>query len=795
MPYVEGESLRDKLNRERQLPIDEAIRITTEVAHALDYAHRHDVIHRDIKPENVLLQDGRPLVADFGIALAVSAAGGTRITETGLAVGTPVYMSPEQASGDRELDRRSDIYSLGCIVYEMLAGEPPFTGPSAQAIMARHSMDPVPSLRTVRGTVPETAEQAITRALAKAPADRFATTVQFVEALATPSGGVVLAQPAAVQSRTRHIAVITAALVLASVGAAVLLSTGASDEIKVGRTRQLTFASGLELDPAISPDGKMIAYSAGLATEMHIYVRQISGGRSIALAEGLAGHHRWPQWSPDGAQIAFQAGVTFYGGTIDLSGGSVYAVPTLGGAPKKMVDPSPGAAVLSLVWSPEGQQVAYVEGEAIYVRPVGGGEPREITPAYRPHSLSWSPDGSWIAYVSGSPLFVLGTVGLGDVDPSTLWVVPATGGDPVQITDDEYQNVSPQWTPDGRRLFFVSSRGGSRDIYQIALSGSGISSGMPMRLTTGLNAHTISLSADGRQLASSVFTVKANIWSIQLSESAPVSIGEAERVTDEIQKIEAVSITRDGKWLAFDSDREANHDIYRMLTGGGEPERLTADPSDDYAPSWSPDGREIAFYSFRSGNRDIYVMSADGRSPRRLTIHSAQERYPDWSADGSRLVFQSDRTGREELYVIARGSGSEWSAPEQLTLTGGYHSRWSPDGGLIAYFLADGLAVISPDGGDPRILVETRDRAGRPVPRFPAWSPDSRTVYYWDYDEKERPGLWSVPISGGLPSLRLRFDDPLKQVPLDVFATDGQRVFFVINEYEADIWMIELLQN
>jgi tetratricopeptide (TPR) repeat protein len=183
MPLVEGETLRDRITRETQLPLDDALQITREVADALAYAHSRDVVHRDIKPENILLESGHAVVADFGIARAITAAGGEKLTETGLAIGTPSYMSPEQASGEQRLDGRSDVYSLGCVLYEMLAGEPPYTGPTAQAIIARRMTDPVPPLRTVRETVPKSVEQAIIRALARVPADRFATAGQFVEAL------------------------------------------------------------------------------------------------------------------------------------------------------------------------------------------------------------------------------------------------------------------------------------------------------------------------------------------------------------------------------------------------------------------------------------------------------------------------------------------------------------------------------------------------------------------------------------------------------------------------------------
>src|SRR5881296_1203411 len=187
LPYVRGESLRNKLTREQQLSIEETVRIATQVASALDYAHRQGVIHRDIKPENILLHEGEAVVADFGIALALEEAGAERLTHSGLSLGTPQYMSPEQGSGSGELDGRCDIYSLGCVLYEMLAGHAPFAGGTAQETLARHALEPVPSVRAARSAVPEAVERAITKALAKQPADRFATATQFAMALAAPA--------------------------------------------------------------------------------------------------------------------------------------------------------------------------------------------------------------------------------------------------------------------------------------------------------------------------------------------------------------------------------------------------------------------------------------------------------------------------------------------------------------------------------------------------------------------------------------------------------------------------------
>jgi len=219
MPYVEGESLRQRLDRETQLPLDDALAITRQVASALAYAHSHDVVHRDIKPENILIESGEAVVADFGIARAITAAGGDKLTQTGMAIGTPLYMSPEQAGGGA-IDGRSDLYSLACVLYEMLAGHPPFLGGTAQAILARHALDPVPPLRTARRTVSGAVEQALDRALAKSPADRYTTALKFAEALGGSGRSGV--PPASGRSR-RLSAALGVGLALAVLGAGLAL--------------------------------------------------------------------------------------------------------------------------------------------------------------------------------------------------------------------------------------------------------------------------------------------------------------------------------------------------------------------------------------------------------------------------------------------------------------------------------------------------------------------------------------------------------------------------------------------
>ncbi|PYO80352.1 MAG: serine/threonine protein kinase [Gemmatimonadetes bacterium] len=257
MPYVEGESLRDRLTREGPMPLGDALAIATETADALGHAHAHDVVHRDVKPENILLSGGHALVADFGIARAISAAGGDQLTETGMLIGTPAYMSPEQATAQRAVDGRADIYALGCVLYEMLAGAPPFSGPSTQAVLARHALDPVPPLRTVRPELPQRLERTVLRALAKTPADRFSTAAELRAALlsadappARPRALIgVLALVVTLVAGAVYLALRRPASVAPPRSVAVLpfqnLSTDPSDEyFSTGMSEELTTALG-----------------------------------------------------------------------------------------------------------------------------------------------------------------------------------------------------------------------------------------------------------------------------------------------------------------------------------------------------------------------------------------------------------------------------------------------------------------------------------------------------------------------------------------------------------------------
>src|SRR5262245_42657897 len=654
MPFVEGESLRDRLSREKQLPVSDAVRIATEVASALDYAHRHGVIHRDIKPENILLHDGSALVADFGIALAASKAGGTRITETGMSVGTPHYMSPEQAMGEREITARSDIYALGAVTYEMLIGEPPFSGPTAQAIVAKVlTEEPRPLIPRRRSISPEV-EATVLTALEKLPADRFGTAHEFAAALtadqvAVRTGARARAAPAAAP-RWSRLALLAVGVAL--VAGAYLLgarrSGGAAPPMVFGSTAKVTWDPVMEVLPAISPDGKTVAYAKASPARMRVFVRPVAGGRDIALSDDTTQVQSHPHWSPDGSRVLF------------LERGGVVSAPATGGAETAEVPPGSSGPVISAAWAPDGKRIAYVVGDSVFLHEAGG-QSRGLARVYEAHGCAWSPNAEYLACASGNAIALTPGTLFGNASPSQVVSVRVQDGRVVPLTDSLFANLSPVWSPDGHWIYYVSNRYGPRDIFAQPMAG-GAPHGPALRLTTGLNAHTISLSADGRRLAYGDLEVESGAWSVPIPAHPPVLSSSAIQLTHGSQFVETTLLSRDGRWLYYDSDLSGNMDLYRMALPNGAPERLTSDSSDDFWPEPSPDGREVAFHSWRSGSRDIWVMPLDGGPLQRVTSSPAQEAMAMWSPDGNRLAYAIFGVGG--IYTVRRVNGV-WQKPVQ----------------------------------------------------------------------------------------------------------------------------------
>lgn len=783
MPYVEGQSLRERLAREGELPIHEAVRILRDVTDALSHAHTHGVVHRDIKPDNVLLSGRHALVTDFGVAKAVSeATGRDKLTTAGIALGTPAYMAPEQAAADPQVDHRADIYAVGALAYEVLTGRPPFLGTTPQMVLSAHITEAPQPVITHRESVPPALNDLIMICLQKKPADRWQSADQLLmqlEVLVTPGAGMTPTDTTPIRvgqpRRSRLTVAVAGAMAVVMAGVAGLLLVNHEPPLaQLSRMTKLTSTPGLELDPAISPDGMWVAYAAGPVGRTHILLQQVTGGRAIDLTEGLAGRHRWPQWSPDGERILFQAD------------DAIYVMQALGGVPRLVARPGASPA-----WSPDGGEIIYEADSIMYRQPVDGGDATSPGSDYDPHSFTWSPDGSRIAYVSGNSGYVLGTRAIGGSYQTTLKSLVLADQEYLDLSGSEYMHLSPVWAGDDQ-LLYVSDEGGTRDIYQLGIGRSGRPTGQPRRVTAGLDVLTMSLSADASRLAYSVFEYDANIWSIRIPTGGTVSVAEAEPVTSGSQYIEGISVSPDGRWLTYDSNLRGNQDIYRLPLDGGEPEQLTTDPGQDYIPSWSPSGEEIAFYSFRHGSRDIFLMTADGRSVQRLTDFPGQERYPDWSPDENRIVFMGDMTGRSELHIISRQDRSSgWSAPLQITFDGGSEPRWAPDGRWIAYVTQGSLRVVPPEGGEPRILASEETSDGW-RPDFPEWSSDGRTVFYWARRTTSDASIWGVPVSGGRPRLLVRFDDPSKPPNRDEFTADASHFYFTLGRRESDVWIAEV---
>ena len=783
MPYVAGESLRGRLAREGKLPTAEAARILREVADAIAYAHDQGVMHRDIKPDNVMLSGRHALVTDFGIAKAVSEAKSRHnLTTAGVALGTPAYMAPEQAAADPAVDYRADIYALGVLGYEMLTGEPPFAGTTPQETLAAQiTREPDPVGRK-RPETPTAFADLVMRCLAKRPAERPQAAIDLLatlDAVATPTGGAPPV-PARPFSLTR---LVTALSLVATAGVIALVSRTRGGPLVLGTESRITDQAGLETDPAISPDGRFIAYAAGPYFASHIYVRQLGGGPALDVTANLPGRHTRPRWKPGGGELLF---VTAAGRTRRVS-----VVSELGGPPRILVDTESDEEIASADWSPDARRVAYDLGTGIRVRTLKDTGTVQVYHGSDPHSISWSPDGRFLAFVEGGNRFVHGTTGLGNTAPSAILVLPVAGGAADTVSPRARVNLSPAWSPDARSLLFISNRDGAKDLYQVPLTSSGSVAGPASRLTTGLNAHTVTFSHDGRHLAYSTLQREANVWVLPLKPGQTITDDSALQVTSGNQLVEQFNISHDGRWLVYDSDRRGNADIYRLRLDqpGAEPEQLTSDSANDFSPSFSPDDREILFHSLRDGHRNLWIMGSDGSNPHQITSSAFDKSAGLWSPDGRAVTFNGDSAGEPWLGVVGRDGQGTWGAPRLLVSGVLGKGSWSPDGTRLVATLQNGAVVLIQLGtGEYRVLLPS---VGFPV-RSPVWSADGRSIWYRRREPDGRLDLLTIPVGGGAPAVVVEPRDPSRSGPRTDWTTDGRRFFFTISRYEGDISVVNV---
>ena len=784
MPFVEGETLRDRLTREKQLPIGDAVRITTEVASALDYAHRHGVVHRDIKPENILLHDGQALVADFGIALAASKASGARMTETGMSLGTPHYMSPEQAMGEREITPRSDVYALGAVLYEMLTGDPPFTGSTAQAIVARVVTESPRPLMPQRHTIPRNVEAAVLTALEKLPADRFASAAEFAESLrdkgyssTVPIAAVTDMKPAAESRRSTR-------LLLPALATALLLATAAAlwGWLRPAPSALVTqFSLALkpnqDLQPpltvgggriALSRDGRALVYSGPAEGGSRLWLRRLDqlGATPIGGTDGASN----PFLSPDGSRVGF------------IKNGNEVRVASLAGAPT--ITLTDKANSTSGDWGDDGYIYFEVDSGVARMRSTGG----EIEPVYQLQTKAKEVGTEWVHVLPGARgiLFRRRHLGQGPAD-FEIMAMPLPHGTARSLVRGVYATYSPTGhllviTSDGKLI------GIPFDARKLELTGAPIAllEGVGVR-NAGFNID-LSLSRNGTLAYTTGGTLGSRraAWVTREGVVTPVDSG-----WDPQGVIGSASLSPNGKALSVALTRDGRRDVWVKQLPSGPFSRITFSDTSSGRPAWSADGRDVLYVSDRSGSGSgpLYARRADGTgSPRLLSslgvgqvtssrdgkwlilrtapasgstdilglkagdttvvplvATPAVELYPALSPDSRWLAYSSNESGTSEVYV--RPFPETASAKWQVSTAGGAEPAWSSTGRELLYINAKGDMVSAeiPAGGTfsvgrQRSLFSTTQLVqGGPVPSY-SLSPDNKRFLVLREGEAGQPG-------------------------------------------------------
>jgi eukaryotic-like serine/threonine-protein kinase len=762
MPYVEGESLRDRLRREKQLPIEVAVRIATEVASALDYAHRKGVIHRDIKPENILLHEGQALVADFGIALALSAAGGTRMTETGLSLGTPHYMSPEQAMGEREITGRSDVYALGCVLYEMLTGDPPFTGSTAQAIVAQVVTESPRPMIPRRHTIPAHIEAAVLRALEKLPADRFVTPAEFAQALAAAPAQVTRVSAAAAPTRRSLAVPWTPVLALA-----LLLAAGLAWYF--GRPRSgakalvasLLPPPGCEFDDLgttnlvqLSPDGSRLAFIAVCGEDHSIWVRAMDTGENRRLG-GTAGAS-YPFWSADGRSLGFFAAERLK--RIEVEGGAI-----------RDLAPAPDGRGGS--WSADGV-ILYAPDVygAAYRIPAEGGTPEPATKLADPASTNVSqrmphflPDGEHFLFSQGVSTGVEGRLMVG-----TLGTLESR-----QVLD-RTSNVT---YADGLLFYMLDGV----LLAQPFDPGEARFSGTAAAVASGLETWTFRFLGNYSYAAGRLVYREAILPEARVEWFDPGS--GARSTVLERGAYSGMRLSPDGRLLlvARPEGRTSREHVWLYEVAEGGWSRLTRTPAVQNNFAWMPDGRHVVLQP--ENDDSAQFVSVDGAEVETVARVSNDTPIMDWAPGGSFAIGQ--RQVQETGFDLVRWSGVRDSMPVEVlyaTPADERDPRISPDGRYVAYLSNQSgreevyLARLPGATGERQVSLDgaTDSRGGL------AWSRTRPVLYFLG------PGrvLQSVPVVTS-PDLRLGKPSAVPGAPANIVgieaASDG-RLLLLYND-------------